>query len=441
MFTTVLLSMAIICALGVLALAAYLFIPFRYPARTESDYTYRNTPWWQIYYSHKYVHPIVHAEKNSGLESYFDGVAFKPPLDKLQNSRTFSLCGVGDLMVRRDLVGPGGEHLWDDVGQTIFSHDLVIGNLECAVNESLVIENLVRFSVPPSFVDVLLSDERFGRVHYVSLGNNHINDSFFEGVRRTCDYLDSIGVMHSGANRTPKEADEFPIFEMRGAKIALLSYSFSTNGIPVDTAHPYSVNVVRWNALKEEDYDDSLIKRHIEIAKSRGANYIICNNHWCVDFEFYPPKRVVERAHTLFEAGVDLVLGHHPHLVGPVDVHRTRDGRQCLAFYSLGSLTTHGLIFPRQRLSQAVEIELEIGEDTNGETQVRPQQVTLIPIFHSITNGRQGKLSRLIKVRDGLEAIRSDEVPNYFTRRDVKDIRNVHAFYQTNVRCAGVAKR
>jgi poly-gamma-glutamate synthesis protein (capsule biosynthesis protein) len=407
----------------ILILVIYLIIPFKYPWPTESDYSHRLTPYWHLNYSHKYLRARKRAAKNSGLEQYFQDMRFELNKFKLDNPREITIKAVGDIMYRRDFLGSGGENLWDDTGEYLFDADLKIGNMEFAINPNRVIEKIVQFSVPPSYSDPLLGDPRFGKFNLLTLGNNHINDSFFEGIKSSCDYLDSIDMKHVGANRTPEEQDDFPIFEMKGIKIAVLSYSFSTNDVPLDKDRPFSVNLVRFNALKEKDYDPSLILKHIKIAKERGADYIISCHHWGLEFEYYPPERIVKRAHELLEAGIDLIIGHHPHILNPIEHYVAKDKRDCLVFYSLGSLTTSALIGDIHKLSEIAEIVLETGHDENGNIRINVKKVALTPVIHSL-NKVEGKYNnRLLPLKRSFQYIAEGNIPEHFSRKDIRRIK------------------
>jgi poly-gamma-glutamate capsule biosynthesis protein CapA/YwtB (metallophosphatase superfamily) len=403
------------------ALIVYLLFPFKYPFKTESDYSHHKSPWWQLYYSHKYLRPKKRAEKGSGLEKYFSGLSFDFSQPSLEDSTPFSIRAVGDLMCRHDLVGRGGDKLWDEVGEYVLSGDLSMGNMEFAVNEDWVVLKLLRFSVTPAHATPLLRDSRFGAFDFVSIANNHINDSLCGGIRSTCDFLDSVPLKYAGASRTREEQDLFPIVDVKGVKIALLAYTFSTNNIPLEKGFEHGVNVVRFNALDDKDYDNSLILRHVKLAKERGAQYIISNHHFGMDLEFYPPERLVQRTHELFEAGIDMVVGHHPHVVNPVDRYQTKDGRDCVAFYSLGNFTSAGLIFPIQQMSQVAGIEMVAGKREDGSFVVTPTKIELTPVFHSMNPGEDGNvLNRALAVNRGVAAIERGEIPSYFSKRDIR---------------------
>ncbi len=379
MLNILLITLLLIVIIFILLIAIFLIIPIRYPKRTESDYTYYTfLPFWGLYYSHKYLHsPMKRAEKGSNLEKYFYEMNFDFDKSKLKNPKPITIKAVGDLMCRNDLVGEGGKHLWDNIGDYLFDADIIIGNLEFPINPNKTIDKPIQFSYPPEQADVLLRGPNNRKFDIVSLGNNHLNDSLSKGIIHTCNYLDKENIKYVGANRTLEEQDNIPMIELNGVKIAILSYSFSTNGIPLEKDFKHGINLVRFNALDDKDYDPSLIHHHIKLAKKNGANYIISSHHWCIDLEYYPPVRIVKRTHDLLESGIDLIIGHHPHVINPIEHYKTKDNRNCLVFYSLGNLTSHGLWSPIQRMSEIAEVILEAGFDENGNLKIKPTKIIL----------------------------------------------------------------
>ncbi len=403
----------IICAF------AYMFYPLRRPLPTESDYSHHTPVFWQLYYSSKYGCGIKRAEKGSGLEAYFRDI--QAPQDSsipLRQSRTITIKAAGDLMFRRDLASPSSPHLWDEVGEYMFTGDIIMGNLEFAVNPDTIIQKLLRYSISPAQAEPLLGDRRFGKFHLVSLGNNHINDSLSAGIVSTNRYLDSAGVLHVGANRTPEEADAFPIMEAGGIKIAFLSYTFSTNNIPLDKDFQHGVNLVRFNALNDSDYDPSIIMRHIRLAKERGADIIVSSHHWGIEFENYPPLRIVRRAHELLDAGIDVIVGHHPHTLNPAEWYTARDGRKTLCLYSIGNITAYALIRPWQRMSLIAAIAVETGFDEKGVKITRLKDVSLMPAFFHLKGRGANADHRIVPVLSAAAAIRQGNRPPYLNGWD-----------------------
>lgn len=400
-------------------LVAYVYNPNKRPFLTESDWTTHKSPWWQLYYSSKYLCPVRKPARGSELEKLFvSDMGPDSNSQELNNEKEVIIKAVGDLMCRRDLVGKGGETLWDQIGEHVFSGDLRMANMEFAVNPAWRIEKLLRYSVPESYAAPLLGDKRFGRFDCVFLANNHINDSLSAGIVSTCDFLDKMNVSFVGANRTKQESEKFPIFNCNGLKIAVLSYTFSTNGILLEPGFEHGTNLVRFNALKDDDYDPSIIYNHVDSAKKQGADIIIASNHWGVEFEYYPPERIVRRAHDLCECGIDLIIGHHPHIINMSERYRTSDNREAVILYSLGNITSWGLKFTMQKVSEVAEIRIKTGLDSENNKVTRIGEVTLMPVLHTMNKNGGVKYHRLIPVLSTVKKIRSGEKTEYLSAKD-----------------------
>ncbi len=376
-------ALALLAALGV-----YVFSRWRRPWPTESDLSHRLFFYFKYYYSTKYLNHVRHPEKGSGLKEHFHPTT--PPVyeSELSSCEHFTIGAVGDLMMRRDLEGDNSPHLWDAVAEHLFSTDLTMGNLEFTVNPNKNYYQIIRYSIQEHHAMPVLPETKFGKFDYLALANNHLNDSGHEGICSTQEFVDRLGYLNSGISTTPDKVDDFPIVEVKGVKIALLSYSFTNNGIPFDEEKEFGLNLVRFNALRDEDYDPSIIKRHVKLAKERGADLIVANNHWGIEFEFYPSSRLVRRAHDLMESGVDIIVGHHPHILNPAEWYKAKDGRNCLCLYSLGNITSFALKRPIMNLSEIAKIHLETGLNEAGEREVRLLKTELTPTLFSKKYGR-----------------------------------------------------
>jgi len=413
----VLYIIALLLLMFVVIYFGYIFFPNRLPFPTESDYSHHNTPIWELYYCSKYPNSIKRAEKNSGFEQYFADMKKPDYSDKLSNSKTITITTTGDLMSRNDLVAPKSRHLWDDVGSQLFKGDLVFGNLEFAVNPEMVIQETIRYSVPPECADPFLKDTApYGKFSAVAVSNNHINDSFHAGITSTLDYLDNIGMAHSGASRVHEEQNIFPIIESNGIKVAFLSYTFSTNGLPLQSAHQYGTNLVRFNALNDDDYDPALIMKHVKLARERGAELIIASNHWGIEFEYYPSERLVRRAHELMDAGVDIIMGHHPHILNPSEWYKAKDGRNCLCLYSLGNITGYALKRPTQRMAEIAAIRVEKGVDNSGKNIVRLIDAEKIPTYFMKRGRGKNSDHRIIHLFEAAALLKSGEKIPYVNK-------------------------
>ncbi len=163
------------------------------------------------------------------------------------------------------------------------------------------------FSTPPQVVDGL---ERSG-VDACTTASNHSLDTGWEGLKRTLDTLDAKGLPHAGTARTRKEAETPLILDVAGVKVALLSYTYGTNGIPIPSAQPWSVSLI--------DADD--IERDARRARRDGAEVVIVALHHGTEYTTAPDalqREVVDQI-TKSDA-IDLVYGHHAHVPQPIDI-------------------------------------------------------------------------------------------------------------------------
>lgn len=138
--------------------------------------------------------------------------------------------------------------------------------------------------------------------------NNHCLDRRSRGLIRTLDILDSLGIEHLGTYRNQAERDSlYPyIIEYETSKIALLNYTYDTNGIPV--ASPCIVNYI----------DTTIIKADIQKARALGAACIIACMHWGTEYKTQPDARQKQLERWLYANGVSHIIGGHPHVVQPV---------------------------------------------------------------------------------------------------------------------------
>ena len=158
--------------------------------------------------------------------------------------------------------------------------------------------------------------------------NNHCLDRRNRGLIRTLDVLDSLGIGHLGTYRNQAERDSlYPyILEHNGIRIALLNYTYDTNGIPV--AKPCIVNYI----------DTTQIKADVIRARLLHADCIIACMHWGTEYRLEPDRSQTMLEDWLYSIGVDHIIGGHPHVVQPVRTqpHRYSIGRS-LTVWSLGN--------------------------------------------------------------------------------------------------------
>lgn len=206
----------------------------------------------------------------------------------------------------------------------ISSADLSIANLEVTHNGKPY-SGYPQFSAPDDLSDAL-KRAGFG---VIVTANNHSCDGGAKGVVRTLDVLDSLKIPHTGTFRSKAERDAtYPlIVEKKGIKIAILNYTYGTNGLFVK--EPLIVNYI----------DSASIKKDVEKAKKQ-ADYIICTIHWGNEYQSKPNAYQKHWEKYIYEQGVDMIIGSHPHVIQPIE-RKVVDGKERLTAYSLGNFVSN----------------------------------------------------------------------------------------------------
>ncbi len=199
------------------------------------------------------------------------------------------------------------------------SADLAIGNLEVTL-AGPPFKGYPQFSSPDA-LGTTLKDIGFD---VLVTANNHCVDRGRKGLERTIDMLDSFKIAHTGTFKDSlSRITESPLFvEKGGFKLAVLNYTYGTNGIPV--TKPNVVNHL----------DTAIMRQDLLEAKAANPDVIIVFTHWGNEYESLPSKWQKAVTEFCFKHGAQLVIGAHPHVIQPMEWRK--DKNQFVA-YSLGN--------------------------------------------------------------------------------------------------------
>jgi poly-gamma-glutamate capsule biosynthesis protein CapA/YwtB (metallophosphatase superfamily) len=201
--------------------------------------------------------------------------------------------------------------------------DILTANQESTIGGTkLGISSYPRFNSPYEVADALVHTG----VDIVSTANNHTLDKGEKGIKSETHYLESIGLPHVGSFLNEKDRQNLRILNKNGIKIAFLSYTYGTNGIPVPNGKDFLVNLINRETMREE----------IHRAK-KEADVIVMSIHWGNEYKRIPTKEQKDLAQFLANEGVDLIFGSHPHVLQPMEWIKTADGRKTFVIYSLGN--------------------------------------------------------------------------------------------------------
>ena len=166
----------------------------------------------------------------------------------------------------------------------------------------------------------------------LGLANNHSLDAGPDGLHQTADLLQEAGVAVVGAGATSEQALAAYTFTHNGVSLAILS----VNAIPIPPDHALPEGQSAQDGWDVARWEREAVLRAVSAA-SQQAEAVIVSIHWGYEYQFQPDPAQMRYAEWLFEAGADVVLGHHPHVVQPPVVFTRPDGRTVLAAYSLGN--------------------------------------------------------------------------------------------------------
>ncbi len=215
---------------------------------------------------------------------------------------------------------------YDYIRTEVASADIAIANLETTIGRK-------GFTGYPSFCapDSFLYAAKGAGFDVLLFANNHCLDRGRSGALHTLAMMDSLGIEHCGVYRDSIDrARRVPlIIEKKGIKLAILNYTYGTNGIPVPP--PLIVNFI----------DKATIAADIKRAREKSPDAIIACIHWGDEYVSLPPSRVRNLADWLIEQGVDHIIGGHPHVLQPMEVRRdTLTEKRNAVVYSLGNLVS-----------------------------------------------------------------------------------------------------
>ncbi|WP_232700041.1 CapA family protein [Brevibacillus daliensis] len=250
---------------------------------------------------------------------------------------SITLFSVGDIMVHQEQLDAAYQpetrsyHFnpsFSQVKPILMQADIVMGNLETTLSGSeRTYSGYPEFNTPDSLVEAL-KDAGFT---VVTTANNHSLDRRNQGVIRTREVLKQKNILSTGTFTSQEERDTPLLLQQNDIVIAFLSYTYGTNGIPLPKNKPFAVNL----------YQPQLVKQDIARAKSMGADLVITSLHFGAEYQRLPNEEQKRMARETFEAGSDLIIGHHPHVIQPYEwlIEQKKDGpdRKGFVIYSLGN--------------------------------------------------------------------------------------------------------
>jgi Bacterial capsule synthesis protein PGA_cap len=224
--------------------------------------------------------------------------------------------------------------LWAPIRDLLGATDLTFANLETPIapRTSKGSRSFV-FNAGPAAVTAL----RRAGVGLVSVANNHVLDQGRAGLEETLSELDRLGMPYVGAGEAGREAGP-RLVQLNGLRIAFLGYSRFFNQSGNDC--PPGAGRSGRTCLKASLLDPERAVADVRAA-ARSHDAVVVSLHWGDEYQAQPREPDVALAHRLVEAGAVLVLGHHPHVLQPLELYPRPDGSMALIAYSLGNFVSN----------------------------------------------------------------------------------------------------
>lgn len=298
---------------------------------------------------------------------------------------TINIKMVGDMLMHTGVSDSGlmedgtynYDHLFTHVKEDIQSADIAIVNQEVILGGTeMGISGYPTFNAAYEVGDALVN----AGFNVVLHATNHTIDKGATGVDNCINYWKTnhpeIGVL--GINQTAEDVNNIYVYEQGDIKVAILNYTYGTNGIALPTGREYIVNL-----LDEERIVNDLKKAN------ELADFVIVCPHWGPEYKHEPwnePGSIYDQvgwAQLMADNGADLIIGAHPHVIQPVEWIEGANGNKTLCYWSLGNFVSNQDKAPRMVGAMA-----DITIENNEAGQVYIKDYGVIPLVTQKLFGR-----------------------------------------------------
>ncbi|SDK30568.1 CapA family protein [Sediminibacillus albus] len=251
--------------------------------------------------------------------------------EQKQESQKLSITAIGDILVHASVYNDAKTKegydflpMFEKVKPYLGDTSITMANQETMIGGADVgLSDYPSFNSPYEVGNAL---KEVG-VDIVTIANNHTLDRGEEAIQSAISHWEDIDMRYTGAYKSKEDSANIRVLSTEAdINVAFLSYTYGTNGIPVPEGKDYLVNYI----------DKQKIVEDIESAKEL-ADVIILSYHFGTEYQDMPSKEQKELVQLAADHHVHAVIGHHPHVLQPVDWVEGKDGNRTFAAYSLGN--------------------------------------------------------------------------------------------------------
>lgn len=310
---------------------------------------------------------------------------------------TFTMAAIGDIMCHntqyndaynKDTGAYDFSYVFDDISLYTKTADICVGNLETTfAGEDVGYSGYPTFNTP----DSLAYELKDIGIDVLSTAGNHALDKGFNGLSRTIDVLNDADIAHTGTYKTEEEQNTILTKYVKGIKIAFVNFTYGTNGIKIPSGKEFCVNLI----------DNDLITKQLDLAKSQNPDIIVACMHWGNEYKTTPNDTQKELSTFLFQNGVDIILGTHPHVLEPMEKQTvtledgtTKDG---FVIYSLGNFISGQTA---ENTKTSIILNLTITKHTDGKITIDKAEYK--PIYMYTDKSLKTKKMKLLDINKNI---------------------------------------
>lgn len=285
---------------------------------------------------------IINSVKNGGETQDAGSPAVTDNADKAETKPeetvkppvTLSVVSVGDNLIHDGIYEQAKKRANGSGYDFSFAYKRIADTISKADIATINQETVIAKSYQPSGYPLFNSPEEIGSeiikigFNVINMANNHMIDKTSKGLTEAIDYWNSKdGIAKTGAYKNTDEMNTVEYIEKDGIKIGLIGITQYTNGLSLPKDSPLKIIY---------SSDEETIKAKIEAAKNQ-CDMVLVNVHWGNEYTTTPIDSQKTLAKKMAAWGADVIIGHHPHVIEPVEWIENTDGSRTLVAYSLGN--------------------------------------------------------------------------------------------------------
>ncbi|MCG1027313.1 CapA family protein [Virgibacillus halodenitrificans] len=313
--------------------------------------------------------------------------------EKDKMNKQITLSAVGDILIHDRVYDDARVKdtfnfmpMLDRVDSYLKASSVTFANQETMVGgEEIGLSGYPRFNSPYEIGEAL----KKAGVDVVSLANNHILDHGEEAIHNAINYWKEKDMMYTGAYESKADQEKLRIYETNeDISLAFLAYTYGTNGITEPENKDYLVNQI----------DEQQIATEIAEAEKQ-ADVVVLSLHFGDEYERLPNERQKDLVQFATDQGADIILGHHPHVLQPVEWVEGKGGKRSFVIYSLGNFLSGQDEFYR-RIGGVLTLTLTKEEKKGEEAKVKISNPQFLPTFVTFTNESDYKVVPMYQLKE-----------------------------------------